>query len=41
MRQSCFSNALGRIWSAEYNGSGKGVGLIAADDKIHVWKDVD
>ncbi len=29
-----------RIWSMEYNGSGRGCGLVAADDKIHVWRDV-
>ena len=32
--------ALGRIWCIEINGTGKGCGVIAADDSIRVWKDV-
>ncbi len=40
LRASCFANVLGTIWSAEVNGSGTGCGLIAADDKIHVWRDL-
>ena len=29
----------GRIWCLEINGSGRGCGVIAADDKIWTWKD--
>ena len=32
--------ALGRIWCIEINGSGKGCGVIAADDRIRIWKDI-
>ena len=32
------SKALGRMWSIEINGTGKGCGLIAADDKIRIWR---
>ena len=32
-------NNAGRIWSAEINGSGRGCGVIAGDDKIYVWRD--
>ena len=29
----------GRILCAEINGFGKGCGIVAADDKIRIWKD--
>lgn len=29
----------GRILCAEINGSGKGCGIVAADDKIQIWTD--
>ena len=29
----------GRIWCLEVNGSGRGCGVVAADDKIWTWKD--
>ena len=32
-------NCKGRIWCLEINGSGRGCGVIAADDKIWTWKD--
>ena len=32
-------NCNGRIWCLEINGSGRGCGVIAADDKIWTWKD--
>ena len=32
-------NCKGRIWCLEINGSGRGCGIIAADDKIWTWKD--
>ena len=32
-------NCKGRIWCLEINGTGKGCGVIAADDKIWTWKD--
>ncbi len=32
------SISFGRIWSVEVNGTGKGCGLIAADDKIRIWR---
>ena len=32
-------NCQGRIWCLEINGSGRGCGVIAADDKIWTWKD--
>lgn len=34
------AKALGRIWCLEVNGSGKGCGLIGADDKIKIWRDL-
>ena len=40
LKSTCHASVLGRIWSLEVNGTGKGCGLIAADDKIHVWKDL-
>jgi len=33
------TKSIGRIWCAEVNGTGKGCGIIAADDKIKIWKD--
>ena len=35
------TKSIGRIWCAEVNGTGKGCGIIAADDKIKIWKDRD
>jgi hypothetical protein len=32
-------STLGRVWCVEVNGRGKGCGIIAADDKIKIWKD--
>ena len=29
----------GRVLCVEINGSGKGCGIVAADDKIRIWKD--
>lgn len=39
IRRDLRAESLGRIWSMEVNGTGKGCGLIAADDKIHTWTD--
>ncbi len=39
MKKSQLGQVLGRVWSLEFNGSGKGCGVIAADDKIHSWRD--
>ena len=33
------SKPIGRIWCAEINGTGKGCGVVAAGDKIKIWKD--
>jgi len=30
---------IGRIWCLEVNGTGRGCGVVAADDKIKIWKD--
>ena len=29
----------GRIWTLEVNGSGRGCGIVAADEKIFSWRD--
>lgn len=32
--------SIGRIWTLEINGRAKGCGIIAADDKLWIWRDV-
>lgn len=39
IRAGAKQNTSGRIWSSEINGSGRGCGVIAGDDKIYVWRD--
>lgn len=31
---------IGRIWSIEINGSGRGCGIVAADDQIKTWTEI-
>ncbi len=33
------ASRVGTIWCLEVNGSGRGGGVIAADDKVYSWKD--
>ena len=40
IKQAGKRKSLGRIWCIEINGTGKGCGLIAADDTIKEWKDL-
>ena len=36
VRRKFVHNRIGSIWAMEYNGGGKGGGVIAADDKVFI-----